>query len=762
MSYYALSGLVNFLTSIVLGSYLFIRGRSPTIRMFGAWCLSVAGWSFGYYRWQVSTTPEQALLWTKVLMAFAITIPVFILHFTIRFLGQLHAKRRLVWSYYGVSVGYLAADLFGGWFIAGVKPVPWFTAWPQPGFLFHPYLAMFLGAVVYSHALLWKEMQQTAGQRRTQTQYVFWGVLIAFTGGSTNFPLWYGVPIPPVGNGLVIVYVIAITYAIVRHRLMDITLAVTRTSVLLAVYGTILGVPALLATALRPSLTELMGTRWWMIPAGFYTVAALIGPFVYLYFERKVEERLLKDQRRYQQALLSASSGMTEIRELKKLLALIVRVITKTVGLTHASIFLHDAGQSVYVSKAFRHKRFVAAKDHLPSTDPMIEVLSHARQPMVLAELAARLVDTVPQDDYGRKQLWALSQMRSLNASVVVPSFMQDRLIGFLVLGEKRNSKAFTDEDLVVFSTLANQAAVAIENARFYEEERERQAALFHTASLASLGTMASSMSHQVNNRFNVVSVIAATQKMKLTQLLRSETADIEQFRRALEDDAKQFDSLTEEALNGGRIVQAIRKLTKPSRGNYQPLHLRDAIQAGLDVVQYKVPFKELDFRLEVPEDLPQVLGDQAQLGECFLNLIDNANDAIEMKQKELKPTAYRGMIWVRAYTVTEGGREWVVAEVAENGIGVPEKQLASLFVPFFTTKATINKGTGLGLYVIRKVVEAHNGTIAVTSNYGVGTTFTIRLLAVRKDETSKARGRMDTNGNAQTSVGPAPPPPLA
>jgi signal transduction histidine kinase len=732
MSYYALSGLINFLTSFVLGSYLSLRGRSPTIRTFGLWCLAVGGWSFGYYRWQVAGSAEEALLWTKVLMAFAITIPVLILHFTVRFLGQWSTKFRLIRAYYAISLGYLAADLLSPWFIAGIKPVLGFRFWPQPGLLFHPYLGMFLAAVAYSHYLLYLEMRQTSGQRRAQTQYVFWGVLIAFAGGSTNFPLWYGIPIPPVGNGLVIVYVVTITYAIVRHRLMDLSLALTRTSLLLAVYGVIVGVPAMLVLGFRPGLTELLGGRWWVPPAGFYTIAALIGPFLYLHFERKAEERLLKDQRRYQQALLSASSGMTEIRELKRLLALIVRVLTKTVGLTHAAIFLLDADRKAYVLKAFRHKRFVAGRDTLPADDPAIEVLSQARQPLVMAELRARLGDAIPADDQARNQMWTLSQMRALNASILVPSFMQDRLIGLMVLGEKRNGKVFTDEDLVVFATLANQAAVAIENARFYEEEKERQAALFHTASLANLGTMASSMGHQVNNRFNVVSVVASAQKIKLQKALAQELDNAEQLRKLLEDDLKQFDSLIQEALQGGRVVQAIRKLTKPSRESHQPLRVSDALQAGLDVVQYKIHLKDLDFRVELPDELPPVLGDLAQLAECFVNLLDNAYDAIKMKREKLQVEDFRGMLWVKGHTAEEGGRTWVVVEVLDNGIGVPEKQVVSLFVPFFTTKATANKGTGLGLYVIKKVLEAHGGTIAVASTYEVGTTFTIRLPAAR------------------------------
>ena len=279
---------------------------------------------------------------------------------------------------------------------------------------------------------------------------------------------------------------------------------------------------------------------------------------------------------------------------------------------------------------------------------------------------------------------------------------------------------------------------------------------MFHAATLASLGTMASSMGHQVNNRFNVVSVVSSTQKYKIKELLSNGSEDAEKLREALQECYEQFGSLEEEAIRGGQVVASIRKLARPATGGHQPIALSAAIQAGVDVVQHKIKLDQVDFKVEVPDDLPPIEGDLSQLGECFLNFVDNAYDAIKTKDQLIAEgklpyangtTPYRGMIRITAAlkdphlpaldarlrsakrSEASGAQAGTVhIEVADTGIGVEPEGVSKLFVPFYTTKATAEKGTGLGLYVIKKIIEAHGGTIQMRSKYGEGTTFTIEL----------------------------------
>jgi len=554
-------------------------------------------------------------------------------------------------------------------------------------------------------------------------------MFVAYLGGIPNFLPTFNIEIPyvmPFGTYAIPLYALATAYAIVRYRLMDIHTAIRRTTVFMVVYVLLLGFPLLGALTWQVELERWFGYRWWVVLWVVGAPVATAAHYVNMHFQRKAEQRLMRKHRQYHSTLLQASKEMTQIRDLKRLLGLTLRLITRTVGLSHASVFLSEVreNEQQFVLSAYRYRRFVDMSMQVPNDNPLIQVLEKIREPIVLEEFRAKAGEKISRNGHEDIQQQAIAQMETLNASVVVPSFIQDRLMGFFVLGERRDNRLFTTEDLNIFTTLANQAAVAIENARFYEGERQRQAALFHAASLASLGTMASSMGHQVNNRFNVVSVVASGQKAKLKALLGREDMDLLALQKATQECASQFDSLIEEALKGGQVVAAIRRIARPSTEGRKPLELKAAIQAGIDVAQYKIHMGEIDLTLDLPSDLPQILGDLSQLGEVFLNLVDNAYDAIKAKDTLLKPTGYRGRLKIAA---GQTGNE-VLVTVADNGLGIHDKDRDRLFVPFFTTKATSEKGTGLGLYVIKQIVEAHEGTIQIDSVYGDGTTFTIRL----------------------------------
>ena len=736
---YLVALLTTSLATFLLGAFVIVRSpRRPLNRIFGLYSWSIATWSAGQALHSVAPDVPQSLWWAYLSHYGVAFIPTFFVHFVLSFLGfSAGRKRRVLIPCYALSV--LFAVVNGTpLYIAGVTPKFSLKYFIEPGF-FYPFSVAFFGlCTVYGLIKLFQAYTKASGALRNQLKYLCWSSLLGYLGGAANFFLVFDleiVPWNPFGTYAVPLYVLATAYAIVRYRLMDITLAITRTGILLGVYTLVVGGPLLLGLSFRSALIDLFGARWWVAPLVLYTVAAFAGPFLYLYFQRKVEQRLLRDQRRYQQTLLSASSGMTQIRDLARLCRLIVHVITKAVGLRHAAIFLYEPKEEVFVLAARRYGPPDGAR--LSKNDPVAELLRQVRKPVVLAELKAQLGETDAKDAVSRKTARALAWMESQHASVLVPSFAQESLIGFLVLGEKRSTRIFTTEDLSVFATLANQAALAIENARFYQSEKERQAALFHSASLASLGTMASSMSHQVNNRFNVMSVIGGIRKEALQQLLARDLQGPAEWRKALEEDLAQFDSVREEALRGGQIVAAIRKIIKPSTEGHQPLAIADAVHAALRVVQYKVPLDMLDLALMLPEELPKISGDLPQLGECFFNFVDNAWDAIKERQERLKPPSdYKGTIRIQATAATtrdpqaKRTRSELLLTVSDNGIGVKPEDLAKLFVPFFTTKATAEKGTGLGLYVIKKIIEAHGGTITADSTYGQGTTFTIHLPA--------------------------------
>ena len=181
-------------------------------------------------------------------------------------------------------------------------------------------------------------------------------------------------------------------------------------------------------------------------------------------------------------------------------------------------------------------------------------------------------------------------------------------------------------------------------------------------------------------------------------------------------------------------------KFSRPSQ-EYKPVSMTQILATMLEVVSYRVNLSLVDVVQEIPQDLPQVKGDLNQLADSLFNLVTNSYDAIQKKseiiqEKKIEPSPkdpepYRGKLLFRAHMELGAEKSWVVLEVSDNGIGITKEELESLFIPFFTTKATTEKGTGLGLYVIQRIFEQHGGTIAANSTYGVGTTFTLKLPAL-------------------------------
>lgn len=495
------------------------------------------------------------------------------------------------------------------------------------------------------------------------------------------------------------------------------------------VYAAVLGLPLIGALTWQPWLEHFLGRRWWVWVLLVYAALATAAYYVNLYFQHRAEDRLLAEQRRYQAVLRQASQGMTLIKELDRLLRLIVHLLTLKVRIRHAAIYLWDKQMKQFVPQVSRQWG-VREPPRFERKDPLIEYLHWHRVPLVTEELQL-------QARAGARELEpVLQSLKAIDAAVVIPSFIEDHCKGLLILGEKVSGALYAPDDLQVFQVLASQAALAIENAQFYEELKRTQADLFQTAKMASLGHMAGGMSHQINNRFHVLTILAGTLKSVLKEVDPT-TVDKEKLTQFWYKTLETLTKVEENALRGGDIVKTLLKFSRPA-GEYKPVTLPQILATAKDVLQFRVNFAVVELLDEVPENLPPVKGDLNQLADCCINLVSNASDAIQKKAelieaKQLTPPPqeflpYKGKIRIKARQEQREGQPWIVLELTDNGIGMTPADLQNLFIPFFTTKATSQKGTGLGLYIIDRILQQHGGKITAQSEYGVGTAFTLRL----------------------------------
>ncbi|MDP3142700.1 MAG: ATP-binding protein [Candidatus Omnitrophota bacterium] len=715
---YSLVGLSIFLTSAILIFIILRSGKSKLHRTWALFNISVAIWGFGAFFIGRSSTPDEAFFWWRFAHIGIILMPVFIFQ-VISLLCDLRQKKLLLFVYFQGAI-FLLFNIINPCkiFLSGVRYIFSSLYYGTLGPVYHPFFILWVFIVFFSHYELLLSYYKSHGIKRIQILYLLAATCLGFLGGITNFITAYRIDIFPYGNFGIPLYCLTVTYAILRFRLLDISLAITRTGIFITVYSLVLGVPFVIAYGLQPRLIAIFGNQWWIIPLISSTILATAGPFIYLYIQKRAEDRLLREQRAYQSTLRQASTGMNRIRDLQKLLNLIVHVVTRTVHLKNGAVYLYDGNKGVYILQAARDQGKAKIGMILPAKSTLIQKLLTEKEPLVYEEIKQRL------QDYQDSSLAELeAQMKQIDAAVVVPSFAGENLLGFIVLGEKISGKLFSQDDLVVFSVLANQAALAIENAKFYEDIKKTQEQLFQAEKMATIGTMANGLSHQISNRLQALGFIAGDtlDTLKLSgdkpypQEIKELLATIKSALERVQDNVKQ----------GGEVVKGMLKYSRPGETGLEPTNLDKLITASIEMAQYKVKLSYLDIIRDYPKDLPNLRGNFTQLQEVFFNLIDNAYDATVQRKEEWKEPDYKGKITISASPQDEV----MQIRFQDNGIGVKLEDLNKMFTPFFTTKTSSKKGTGLGLYVIQKIITGnHNGRIRVESKYRQGTTFVMEL----------------------------------
>ena len=248
-----------------------------------------------------------------------------------------------------------------------------------------------------------------------------------------------------------------------------------------------------------------------------------------------------------------------------------------------------------------------------------------------------------------------------------------------------------------------NQGQLESRIAERTRELEESQAQVLHQEKMAAFGLLAAGIAHEVGNPLTSISGI-------VQMLDRRDPDEYTRTKLAL---------VTGQLARIQNILRELITFSRPASDLSGRVSTRDVIEEALGIAKYYKGGKNRNIVSSVPDDLPAIVGVRDQLVQVIFNLVLNAIDA----------TGKGGSIAVTAQR--EGDRvEWTVAD---DGIGIDPAVQARLFRPYFTTK---KQGTGLGLFVIRRIVEAHGGTVGVESESGRGTTFRVSLPVENSDIT--------------------------
>ncbi|GAB4338741.1 MAG: hypothetical protein Kow0037_22990 [Calditrichia bacterium] len=235
---------------------------------------------------------------------------------------------------------------------------------------------------------------------------------------------------------------------------------------------------------------------------------------------------------------------------------------------------------------------------------------------------------------------------------------------------------------------------------RSLEDLAEAQEQLIQTEKLASIGQLAAGVAHEVNNPLGSIILFS---HLVLQQMEENSPT------------ARDIKFIIEEADRCRNIVSGLLNFARQGRLSLQKVDVAELLKKMVRATAQQPEFKKVGVKTEISDDLPLVDLDPDQIYQVFLNLAQNAAEAMP----------HGGKLVIKAGLNEEKDRLRI--QFKDNGIGIPPENIGKLFTPFFTTKQ-IGKGTGLGLAIAYGIIKMHKGSITVESEEGKGSTFTVEL----------------------------------
>ena len=274
---------------------------------------------------------------------------------------------------------------------------------------------------------------------------------------------------------------------------------------------------------------------------------------------------------------------------------------------------------------------------------------------------------------------------------------------------------------LVVLAYFTTEAIIR-RMARLDKEKEQLGSQLIRAVQLAEIGEMAAGFAHEINNPLQIIKSEYAMLKILLGELCPKDTGTPDP--KTLADIEESVDQIHCQVERCHGITSAILKFGRKKEVKQAALDPSVVIPDILKLVENSAKTNGIELVTHIAENTPSFTGDPGRFQQVMLNLINNAMDAVSGRHG-----ASGGKIEITAKPDQEKGRTMVDIQVKDNGSGIDPDHMNKIFSPFFTTKA-VGKGTGLGLSVCFGIIESFGGTMAVDSQPGLGTVFSIRLAA--------------------------------
>lgn len=664
-----------------------IEGKWATFSL-----LFIGIWSLGRFFFGLCTTKQAAFLWVKVSYFGSIGIPLFFLGFVNFYIGKNKKKSPFLKICFLFAVLLWVLNLTS-YFIADLIPKMHFKFFDVAGgayFLFILFYSIFIPVGFYD---LFKELGVSKGSRKNQIKYLATAYGLGFIGASTAFLLVYDFPIYPFGIIFIPTFPLILGYAIITEHLLDIEVVIRRSLVFAGLFAAIVIV---YATPLL--LFQNIFQQTFRISQGI-SITIVIIAIIFGYERLKkflintTDKFLFQKQYEYRQALMDLSKGMAQLLPLKTFLYLLVKNIVEIVRIEGgAGVVLNEHSEKYQVLTA-RGSFWKNLKDREFSKDCLIASALENKSYLLKEEITDKRLK---------------EEMEKLRIHFIIPSYFENKIIGFLILGEKKSQESYSLEDIDLFLTLAPQVAVSIQNCKLYGTEREKrevaeekveiaQQEIERSSRLAALGTLAAGLAHEIRNPMTIL-------RSRAEDLI-SEINNKQYLLEYSELSIKNIDRIL-------KIVNNMLRFARTKETGQMPLEIDEVLNDTLTLLSSKIKNKGIQVIKEFRCG-QKITGDANSLQQAFLNILLNSLDFMNEG----------GTLTIK----TQLAGSEITIEISDTGHGIEEGNLERIFDPFYSTRS---EGTGLGLAITYRIIQDQGGKIKVESQVGKGTRFLISLPA--------------------------------
>ena len=653
----------------------------------------------------LATSEEVALVLIRATNFIASIMLFFLVAFILEF-SKFFKKTRIIVIFLFFLSGFFSIFSLTSAVTTGVEISDW-GANPILG----DYALLFTGYVLFYILLAFLvaglKLKKSKGVERTQLTYLFLGLTLS---GSfiiifnTLIPIFTGSAITSKLSFLsVLLFVSSVSVAIIKHRLMDIRMVVARS---VAYSLMLLFLSGIYTSSIFIIQTYIFKAAF--APGYIATQVALVVIMVFLFqplrrWITKVTDRVFFKEQYDVEELLdkiahTVSSSIIMIEILYKTLDVLISEMKITRGML---IVFDDSGKILETQS-------IGYKDNLKTTKT--DLISITRDGILL-------FDELSENSKYKKIL------EQFNASVAIPLKSEAGIAGVLILGEKESGDMFSSNDLKVFEIIGPEIAVAVNNAKSYEKiekfnitlrqeikkatyELERKNEQLRELDKAK-DEFISMASHQLRTPLTAI-------KGYLSMLLEGDAGEIK---------VSQYDFVNEAFQGANRMVGLINDLLNVSRmetGRFflEPKEVDMERVVNEEVGQLRKQAKEKGLKLDIiiKGKIPSVWVDETKIRQVVMNFADNA------------------IYYTTSGSVTvtlEHNKKEIIYKVKDTGIGVPKSQQKNLFTKFYradNARHVRPDGTGLGIYLAKKVIDDHSGELIFESEEGKGSIFGFKL----------------------------------